>query len=132
MDVPTPPQAVAALAAFVRDRLAEVSGTIAPLWNRRDDVEVLPALGQDRSVSAAARQLAMVIVGAAAPFAPTSYSRARLIRQMHASGLLSADDARRTSTLLDDDLLHGDPHADARDGSPAADVRRDDADPSAL
>jgi hypothetical protein len=101
MDLPTPPQAVVALAAFVRDRLAEVSGTIGPLWNRRDDVEVLPAIGPDHSVVGAARQLALVIVGAAAPFAPTSYSRARLIRQMHASGLLSADEVRRTSSVLD-------------------------------
>jgi hypothetical protein len=101
MDLPTPPQAVAALAAFVRDRLAEVSDTIAPLWNRRDQVEVLPAGAQDHSVVTTARQLAMVIVGAAGPFAPTSYSRARLIRQMHASGLLSAEEIRRTSLILD-------------------------------
>lgn len=101
MDLPSPPQAVVALAAFVRDRLAEVSGTIAPLWNRRDDVEVLPAAGHDHAVVTAARQLALVIVGAAAPFAPTSYSRARLIRQMHASGLLTADEVRRTTTILD-------------------------------
>jgi len=52
---------------------------------------------------AAARQLATVIVGAAAPFAPTSYSRARLIRQMHASGLLSAEEARRTEIVLETD-----------------------------
>src|SRR4051794_3823818 len=103
MDIPTPPQAVAALAVFVRDRLNEVSDTLAPLWNRRDDAEVLSADGDpqpDRSVVGAARQLAMVIVGAAAPFAPTSYSRARLIRQMHASGLLTDEHVRRTRQLL--------------------------------
>jgi len=104
MELPTPPQAVAALAAFVRDRLGEVSDTLAPLWNRRgDDVEVLSADGghsADRSVVAAARQLALVIVGAAAPFAPTSYSRARLIRQMHASGLLTDEHVRRAEQVL--------------------------------
>jgi hypothetical protein len=112
MDLPTPPQAVAALAAFVRDRLVEVSDTLAPLWNRRDDVEIRSAPGEelaDSSVVAAARQLAMVIVGAAAPFAPTSYSRARLIRQMHASGLLSGENARQTQQVLD---LEPDPHTD--------------------
>lgn len=103
MDIPTPPQAVAALAAFVRDRLGEVSDTLAPLWSRRGDVEVLSADGEhpaDRSVVATARQLALVIVGAAAPFAPTSYSRARLIRQMHASGLLTDEHVRRAEQVL--------------------------------
>lgn len=102
MAIPTPPQAVAALAAFVRERLVEVSGTIAPIWrNRSDGVEVVTSVGQDSAVLAAARQFAALVVGAAAPFAQTSYSRARLIRQMHASGLLSADDAYRASTALD-------------------------------
>lgn len=103
MELPTPPQAVAALATFVRERLAEVSDTLAPLWNRREG-ETLPALSReqpDTSVVAAARQLARVIVGAAAPFATTSYSRARLIRQMHASGLLSDEHAIRTQRLLE-------------------------------
>jgi hypothetical protein len=108
MDLPNPPQAVAAFAAFLRDRLNGVSDTLAPLWNRRDDAQVLSADGvqhPDRTVVATARQLAMVIVGAAAPFAPTSYSRARLIRQMHASGLLTDEHVRRTRQLaaLEDD-----------------------------
>jgi hypothetical protein len=104
MELPTPPQAVVALASFVRDRLAEVSDTLAPLWNRRDGVEVLPARGReagDASVLTAARQLAMVLVGAAAPLATTSYSRARLIRQMHASGLLTDEHLARTQRLLE-------------------------------
>lgn len=121
MDLPSfrgelmPPKAVAALATFVRDRLAEVSDTLAPLWTRRDG-EVLPAAaGQhpDNSVIAAARQFAKVIVGAAAPFATTSYSRARLIRQMHASGLLSDEHAARTERLLElaaSDDATGAPH----------------------
>jgi hypothetical protein len=104
MDIPTPPQAVAALATFVRERLAEVSDTLAPLWARRDGVELLPARTREvaeLSVVAAARQLAIVIVGAAAPFATTSYSRARLIRQMHASGLLSDEHVERTQRVLE-------------------------------
>lgn len=96
MEIPTPPQAVVALATFVRDRLVGVSETIAPLWKLRgDEVEIVTSVGEDTSVVAAARQLATVIVGAAAPFAATSYSRARLIRQMHASGLLTDDDVYR-------------------------------------
>jgi hypothetical protein len=102
VELPTPPQAVAALAAFVRDRLTEVSGTLAPLWSGRDTVEVLPADAgpADRSVVATARQVAVVIMGAAAPFASTSYSRARLIRQMHASGLLTDEHVRRVERIL--------------------------------
>jgi hypothetical protein len=103
MDLPTPPRAVAALAAFVRERLAEVSDTLTPLRNRREGEVVTAARrGQpDGSVLAAARQFAMVLVGAAAPFATTSYSRARLIRQMHASGLLSDEHAVRAERLLE-------------------------------
>jgi hypothetical protein len=100
MDLPSPPRAVAALAAFVRDRLAEVTGTISPLLSRRDGADVQLVEANEHAVVTAARQFALVIVGAAAPFAQTSYSRARLLRQMHASGLLTADEARRTSTLL--------------------------------
>jgi hypothetical protein len=102
MDLPLArqaPQAIAALATFLKDRLADVSDTLAPLWAKRDDVQ--PARSDDASVIGAARQLAMVIVGAAAPFATTSYSRARLIRQMHASGLLSDEHLARTARLLE-------------------------------
>jgi hypothetical protein len=103
MDLPTPPQAVAALASFVRDRLAEVSDTLAPLWSRRDAELLAPRArdGGEPAVVAAARQVAMVIVGAAAPFATTSYSRARLIRQMHASGLLTDEHLVRTQRILE-------------------------------
>ena len=93
MDLPLArqaPQALTALASFVRDRLAEVSENV--FRGARSD---------DASVVAAARQLAMVIVGAAAPFATTSYSRARLIRQMHASGLLTDEHLARTERLLE-------------------------------
>jgi hypothetical protein len=64
------PQAVATLAAFIRDRLADISGALV---SRRDS------------------RLTLVLVGAVAPFATTSYARARLLRQMHGSGLLSAE-----------------------------------------
>lgn len=104
MDIWTPPQAVAAVAAFVRDRLVEVTGTIAPRGHRRDG-EVLPAIGQDRSGVTGARQVAMVIVGAAAPFAPTSYARARLIRQLHASGLLSSEELCHTTTVIEAEFV---------------------------
>lgn len=108
MDIPSPPQAVAALAAFVRDRLADVTGTLAPIL-RRDGVEVLPAQGRagDGAVLTAARQFATAVVGAAAPFAPTSYSRARLLRQMHAAGLLTDDELRRTTTIINLDAHEG-------------------------
>src|SRR6476646_7211116 len=104
MELPSAPNAVAALATFLRERLAEVSDTLAPLWARRDGVELLPARDREHgenSVIGAARQLAMVLVGAAAPIATTSYARARLIRQMHASGLLSDEHLVRTQRLLE-------------------------------
>ncbi|WP_375493462.1 hypothetical protein [uncultured Jatrophihabitans sp.] len=103
MDLPTPPgtaRAVLALAAFVRERLAEVSDSLTPLWSRRE-AELARLAGEDGVVAATARQFATVITGATAPFAPTSYARARLIRQMHASGLLSDVEARQAQTVLD-------------------------------
>jgi hypothetical protein len=79
VDLPTPPAALAALAGFVRQRLTEVQGTLS------------------RST---ARQVAMVIVGAAAPFATNSYARTRLLRQMHAAGLLTDTEAARADRVL--------------------------------
>lgn len=113
MDLPRPPQAITALATFLRDRLADVSDSLAPLWSRREG-ELVPARSDDASVLGAARQLAMVIVGAAGPFATTSYSRARLIRQMHASGLLSDEHLARTERLLE---IESGPRGD-RSGAP--------------
>jgi len=105
MAVPTPPNAVAAFAAFVRQRLAEVGESLAPLWARRDEPEVLPAVrhadGHDGAAVSAARQFAMVLVGAAAPVAPTSHARVRLLRQAHASGLLTAREAEQAVHALD-------------------------------
>lgn len=98
MDIPTPPSALAALASFVRERLGEVSDTIAPLWRQRaDQVEVVTSVRPDSKAVATARQFATVVVSAAAPFAPNAYARARLIRQMHATGLLTADEAYRVT-----------------------------------
>lgn len=71
MNLPLPPALLAALTTFLRnrvvDRLADVSDTVT------------------------------LVVGAAAPFAPTPYSRARLVRQMYASGLLRAEDVDTAS-----------------------------------
>ena len=56
--------------------------------------------GADPVVIEAARETATEIVTAAAPFAASSYARARLLRQLHASGLC-ADELGRTAELLD-------------------------------
>jgi hypothetical protein len=80
---------IASLAAFVRDRLA-----------RRGDAQLALTGPSDPSTIESAGQLAVVIVGAAAPFASTSYARARLLRQMHASGLLSARETEQAEQLL--------------------------------
>jgi hypothetical protein len=91
MDLPNPIGAAAAFAAFVRQRLTEVSDFVASgrRWPRPEEMHD------------AARQVAMVIAGAAAPFAPTSYARARLLRQLHASGLLTATESERAVSLLE-------------------------------
>jgi hypothetical protein len=94
MAVPTPASAVAAFASFVRERLADVGGTLAPLWTGRADTEVVAAHEHAEHIGPA-RHLAMVIIGAAAPFAPTSHARARLLRQAHASGLLTDREAEQ-------------------------------------
>jgi hypothetical protein len=100
MELPTPPQAVVALASFLRQRLSEVGDTLVPLLGRRDDGAVALPGDSDAAARGSARQLAMVIVGAAAPFAPTSYARARLLRQMHASGLLTEQEVDQTEQIL--------------------------------
>lgn len=79
---------LAVLAAFIRDRLSEVGDSLAPLLARRDVRTEVEA------------QAATVIVAAAAPFAPTSFARARLLRQMHASGLLSDRETEQVEHLF--------------------------------
>ncbi|MDP9117351.1 MAG: hypothetical protein M3O28_08920 [Actinomycetota bacterium] len=93
MDFPTPSNAVVAFAAFVRDRLADVGGSLTPSWPRGDGSDLAVRPDAQQVSASGARHLAMVIIGAAAPFAPTAHARARLLRQAHASGLLSARDA---------------------------------------
>ena len=88
MELPTPQIAVAAVASFVRERLVSVGDTLAPLLAR---LEHASSEGDIESMRGAARNLATVIVAAATPFAQTSYARARLLRQLHASGLLTDD-----------------------------------------
>ena len=112
MDAATPPKAIVALAAFVRQRLVDAAESLAPLLTRRDDVEVLPAIRAvagrgvartrraDLAARDTARQMAMVISGAAAPFAPTHQARMRLLRQMAASGLLTQHETDDAVQLL--------------------------------
>ncbi|HEY2272076.1 MAG TPA: hypothetical protein VGH30_04835 [Jatrophihabitantaceae bacterium] len=89
---------LAGLAAFIRARLGEVGDSLMPLLVRRNDCaqRALPAGSGDAWLDEA-RQ---TIVSAAAPFAPTSFARARLLRQMHACGLLSEDETDQAETLL--------------------------------
>lgn len=98
MQLPSIPglTSLASLAAFVRDRLGEVAPKAGSLWSRRDGAPLALIDARQESM----RQLAVVVVGAAAPFAPTSYARARLLRQMHASGLLSARETEQAEQLL--------------------------------
>ena len=100
MDLPTPQGAVVALAAFVRQRLADVGDTIAPLLTRREGSAADRIDHRGEQAHRTARQFAAVIVAAAAPFASTSYARARLLRQMHASGLLTEQEAEQTIDTL--------------------------------
>lgn len=85
---------VAGLASFIRARLGEVSDTLAVLARRAEPSRALPGRGGQLEDARAA------VVSAAAPFAPTSYARARLLRQMHACGLLSEDETEQAQRLL--------------------------------
>lgn len=82
-----PLRTLAELAGFIRDRLAEV----VP---RRPDAASALTDGRE------AAQAATVVVAAAAPFAPSSFARARLLRQMHASGLLTQHETEQAEQLL--------------------------------
>ena len=85
MELPTPSRAVIALADFVRERL--VGTALAPLRSLRDE--------------SSEHRATPVIVGASEQFAPTSFARARLLRQAHACGLLSAAEVERAGNVLD-------------------------------
>jgi hypothetical protein len=99
MDRRDPQHAVVALAAFVRRRLNGVTGglfdTLIP-WREPSrpgeldgDVAGAPAPRNARIVSAAGE-----------PFAPSSFARARLLRQLHASGLLTEREAEQAIELF--------------------------------
>lgn len=84
MPLPTLPS-LAELAGFLRQRLAAVDA----LW-RRGETAAEPG---DAPAD-------LVLVAAAAPFAATSFARARLLRQMHACGLLSEHESAQAERLL--------------------------------
>ncbi|HEY8301252.1 MAG TPA: hypothetical protein VIG48_05085 [Jatrophihabitans sp.] len=73
------------LAALIRHRLADT------LLGRPDGAN-------DHTVPGPAPDA--VIVAAAAPFAATSFARARLLRQMHAAGLLSPHETEQAEQLF--------------------------------
>jgi hypothetical protein len=98
--MPTPTSAVSALASFVRERLADFGDSLAPILAR---LERAAADNDTEAMRAAARHAATVVVAAASPFATTSYARARLLRQLHASGLLTEREAAQGGP--DDDVL---------------------------
>jgi hypothetical protein len=85
--------ALESLALFLRATIAEVGDSLAPLLHR----EGRPSA--DSKVRA--QQVAAVITTAAAPFAQNAYARARLLRQMHASGLLTRHEAQCAVEILD-------------------------------
>ncbi|MDT4893325.1 MAG: hypothetical protein QOE97_2360 [Pseudonocardiales bacterium] len=113
MDAPLPNSVVAAFAAAVRHGLVTIGNTVstvgavgsavggavgsvvAPLRPRRESADL------ERAGTAEDRRGAMVIVGAAAPFATTPQARARLLRQAHASGLLTARDTEHALRALE-------------------------------
>jgi len=87
---------VIALAALLRRRLGEVTGTALAALARREGVAALAAArGHDSHGIGAAMHVAMVMVAAGAPLAPSPQARVRLLRQLHASGPLSAGEPER-------------------------------------
>jgi hypothetical protein len=80
-----PISGLAGLAVFIRQRLALVGDSLR---------------GRGESTPSRDVEAATVIVAAAAPFAPTSFARARLLRQLHASGLLTDHEAEQAEQLL--------------------------------
>jgi hypothetical protein len=102
MPAALPSSVVAAFAAVVRHGLSTigstmstVSGAVGPLRPRPEAAEL-----ERRGATPDAR-VAMVVVSAAAPFATTPQARGRLLRQAHASGLLTARDTERALRALE-------------------------------
>jgi hypothetical protein len=77
------------LATLIRERLREVAPQAGTLFGRRDDSS--PALMGAHEPTV--REVATVI-------AATAYARARLLRQMHASGLLTQRETEQAEQLL--------------------------------
>jgi hypothetical protein len=83
------------------ESLAGVAAQVAPkpglrLRRRRSR---LPA-ARDLPAPAGPSPATVVLAGAAAPFASTSYGRARLLRQMHACGLLTEHETEQARQLF--------------------------------
>lgn len=86
---------LASFAAFVRHRLAELDTLAAALVSRREGPPDAPA----RADATPWAGPDVVIIAATAPFAATSYARARLLRQLHATGLLTAPETRQVERV---------------------------------
>ena len=99
-----PPQALVELAGLLRERLqTRLRHTI------RAGVHGVVRLGRagaptDGQTATTHRQPEpqpdAVIVAAAAQFAPNAYARARLLRQMHACGLLTVQETQQVEHML--------------------------------
>ncbi len=79
---------LADLAGFIRQRLVAADAR----WRRGE-----PAAASTDAPNAPAD---LVVVAAAAPFAATSFARARLLRQLHACGLLTERESEQAEQLL--------------------------------
>ncbi len=79
---------LAEVAGLIRQRLAAVDAR----WRRGETSAADSA--------ARARPADLVVVAATAPFAATSFARARLLRQLHACGLLTERESEQAKQLL--------------------------------
>ena len=88
------PQALLGLANLIRRRLrSTVQDTIR--------TGVQGVVHRVRPTQPAATQPDAVVVAAAAEFAPNAYARARLLRQLHACGLLTEQETTQAGRMLD-------------------------------
>jgi hypothetical protein len=92
MDLSTPSRVVLVVGAYVRRRLTRTVGPLAaPLAAPLGRVGLdRPSLHDDGS-EASTNRATVVVIAPAATFAPTSRARARLLRQLRASGMLGRD-----------------------------------------
>lgn len=84
--MPPSPRALAALASLLRGCLV---------------VQLIARQGRNGIALGAADHETAIVGPSAAPFAPSSYARARLLRQLHASGLLCQPATRRPESSPD-------------------------------